>query len=59
MLLTSARVKGKEAFEIGLADFLVPQSELMPKAEELANEINAAGPFRSSSDKRDNQRRLG
>ena len=45
MLLTSARVKGKEAFEIGLADFLVPQSELMSKAEELAKEINAAGPL--------------
>ena len=45
MLLTSARVKGKEAFEIGLADFLVPQSELMSKAEELAMEINAAGPL--------------
>ena len=45
MLLTSARVKGKEAFEIGLADFLVPQNELMSKAEELAKEINAAGPL--------------
>ena len=45
MLLTSARVKGKEAVEIGLADFLVPQSELMSKAEELAMEINAAGPL--------------
>ena len=45
MLLTSARVKGKEALEIGLADFLVPQDELMFKAEDLASEINAAGPL--------------
>jgi enoyl-CoA hydratase/carnithine racemase len=45
MLLTSARVKGKEAHEIGLADFFVPQDELMSKAEELAKEINAAGPL--------------
>ena len=45
MLLTSARVKGKEALEIGLADFLVPQDELMSKAEVLASEINAAGPL--------------
>ena len=45
MLLTSARVKGKEALEIGLADFLVPQDELMSKAEDLASEINAAGPL--------------
>ena len=45
MLLTRARVKGKEALEIGLADFLVPQDELMSKAEDLASEINAAGPL--------------
>ena len=45
MLLTSARVKGKEALEIGLADFLVPQKDLLIKAEELANQINEAGPL--------------
>ena len=45
MLLTSARVKGKEAYEIGLADFFVPQNELLNKAKELANEINMAGPL--------------
>ena len=45
MLLTSARVKGDEAYKIGLADFLVPKEDLMKKAKELASEINAAGPL--------------
>ena len=55
MLLTSARVKGKEAFEIGLADFLVPQNELMSKAEELAKRLMLQVLW-SASYKRDNQR---
>ena len=45
MLLTSARLKGKEAFEIGLADYLVEKDNLMEKALELAAEINSAGPL--------------
>ena len=45
MLLTSARVKGDEAYKIGLADFLVPKEDLMKKAKELASEINTAGPL--------------
>ena len=45
MLLTSARLNGKEAFEIGLADYLVEKDNLMEKALELAAEINSAGPL--------------
>tara|TARA_B110000014_G_scaffold264476_1_gene266568 strand:+ start:11367 stop:12140 length:774 start_codon:yes stop_codon:yes gene_type:complete len=45
MLLTGKRLKGEEALEIGLADFLVPQAELMNKAYELASEIASAGPL--------------
>tara|TARA_Y200000002_G_scaffold42941_1_gene31216 strand:+ start:138 stop:962 length:825 start_codon:yes stop_codon:yes gene_type:complete len=45
MLLTSARLKGEEAYEIGLADYLVEKDNLMEKALELAAEINSAGPL--------------
>jgi len=45
MLLTSKRVSGDEAYNIGLADHLVEYSELMSKAQELSNEINSSGPL--------------
>ena len=45
MLLTSARLTGEEAFEIGLADYLVDKENLMQKARDLADEINSAGPL--------------
>ena len=45
MLLTGVRLKGDEAFKIGLADFLVDRSDLMNKAEELAEDLNSSGPL--------------
>ena len=45
MLLTSARLNGQEAFDIGLADYLVSKDNLMVKAKELADEINSCGPL--------------
>ena len=45
MLLTSKRISGEEAYNIGLADHLVEYSELMSKAQELSNEINSSGPL--------------
>ena len=45
MLLTGRRLKGEEAFDIGLIDYLVPFSEVRSKAIELAEEISEAGPL--------------
>ena len=45
MLLTGRRLKGEEAFDIGLIDYLVPLSEVRSKAIELAEEISEAGPL--------------
>ncbi|MFL2682481.1 MAG: enoyl-CoA hydratase/isomerase family protein [Alphaproteobacteria bacterium] len=45
LLLTSRRLKGEEAYQIGLADVLTDKTLLMNKAEELANEINTSGPL--------------
>jgi len=45
MFLTSARITGEKAFDIGLADYLVEKDLLMNKAKELAEEINSAGPL--------------
>ena len=45
MFLTSARITGEKAFDIGLADYLVNKDLLMNKAKELAEEINFAGPL--------------
>ena len=45
MLLTSKRINGEEAYNIGLVDYLVERSELMNKAKILAKEINASGPL--------------
>ena len=45
LLLTSRRLKGEEAYQIGLADVLTDKNLLMNKAEELANEINTSGPL--------------
>ena len=45
MLLTGRRITGDEAFDIGLADYLVSKEELMSSAENLAHEINSAGPL--------------
>jgi len=45
MLLTSIRLKGKESFEIGLADYFVDKNKLMNKAKELSKLINTSGPL--------------
>ena len=45
MLLTSKRINGEEAYNIGLADYLVEQSQLLNKAKIISNEINSSGPL--------------
>ena len=45
MMLTGRRLKGQEAFDIGLIDYLVPLKEVRTKAIELAEEISEAGPL--------------
>ena len=45
MLLTSQRINGVEAYNIGLADYLVEHSELINKAIILSKEINTSGPL--------------
>ena len=45
MLLTGRRLKGEEAFDIGLIDYMVPLSGVRSKAIELAEEISEAGPL--------------
>ncbi|MEK9725653.1 MAG: enoyl-CoA hydratase/isomerase family protein [Rhodospirillaceae bacterium] len=45
MFYTSRRVKGREAFAMGLADVLVPQDEVRAKATELAAEIAVNAPL--------------
>ena len=45
MFYTSRRVKGDEAFAMGLADVLVPQAEVRGAALALAREIAACSPL--------------
>ena len=45
MLLTGKRLKGEEALDIGLVDYLVPKKDLMHKALELAEQIASSGPL--------------
>ena len=45
MMLTGRRLKGQEAFDIGLIDYLVPLNKVRSKAIELAEEISEAGPL--------------
>jgi enoyl-CoA hydratase/carnithine racemase len=45
MFYTGRRVKGEEAFAMGLADVLVPQAEVRAAALELAREIAASAPL--------------
>lgn len=49
MFYTSRRVKGDEAFELGMADFLVPQDQVRKKAIEVAAEIAVAAPLAVTS----------
>ena len=45
MMLTGRRLKGQEAFNVGLIDYLVPLNEVRSKAIELAEEISESGPL--------------
>lgn len=45
LLLPGDRIDAQEAYHIGLVNRVVPRSELMPAAEELANKINNNGPL--------------
>ncbi len=45
MLLTSIRVKGKDAYNMGLADYYVDKKELINKANEISELINSSGPL--------------
>ena len=45
LLLTSKRLNGTEAYDIGLADIITDKNLLMEKAIELADDINSSGPL--------------
>jgi enoyl-CoA hydratase/carnithine racemase len=45
MFYTGRRIKGAEAFEMGLADLLVPQAEVRGAAQALAREIAESAPL--------------
>ncbi|MGH7932914.1 MAG: enoyl-CoA hydratase-related protein [Candidatus Binataceae bacterium] len=44
ILLTGNRIDAQEAYRLGLVNYVVPQAQLMSKAEELAQAIAANGP---------------
>jgi enoyl-CoA hydratase len=45
ILLTGNRIDAQEAWRLGLINYVVPQENLIAKAEELAGAIAANGPF--------------
>ena len=45
ILLVGDRITAQEAYRIGLVNYVVPASELMPTAEEFAGKIAANGPL--------------
>lgn len=45
ILMTGDFISAEEAYRIGLVNRVVPQAELMPAAEALANRINENGPL--------------
>jgi len=45
ILLTGNRIDAQEAWRLGLINYVVPQAQLMAKAEELAAAIAANGPL--------------
>jgi enoyl-CoA hydratase len=45
ILLTGNRIDAQEAWRLGLVNYVVPQSQLMSKAEELAETIARNGPL--------------
>ncbi len=58
MLLTGRRVKGEEAYKLGLCDDLVPLEELRTKATELAEQIAGSVPLAVRSIRRTLRRGL-
>ena len=45
MFYTGRRVKGEEAFRLGICDYLVPREELRAKAREVAFEVARSAPL--------------
>ena len=45
MLYTAKRVKGEEALNLGLVDYLVSASDIIKKANEFASEIASSAPM--------------
>jgi enoyl-CoA hydratase/carnithine racemase len=45
MILTGKNVRAAKALRMGLVDEVVPQAELMSRAEALADKINKNGPL--------------
>jgi len=45
LFLTGCRIRGDDAYAMGLADRLVPQDEVRQVAQEMAGEIAQAGPL--------------
>ncbi len=45
IFLVGDSITAEEAYRIGMVNYVVPASELMPKAEEIAAKIAAAGPL--------------
>ena len=58
MMYTGRRIKGDEALEIGLCDYLVAADELRDKARWLAQEIASSGPLAVRSIRRTMRRGL-
>lgn len=58
LLYTGRRVRGEEALEIGLCDYLVPADELRDKALEVAGEIAHSAPLAVRSIRRTMRRGL-
>lgn len=44
LILTGDMITAEEALNLGLVNYVVPQEELLPKAEEMANKIIANSP---------------
>ena len=45
LLLSGERIKGEEAYNIGLSDYLVDNGKMLSKAKQIASKINSAGPL--------------
>jgi len=52
ILLTGEKIDAKEAYHMGLVNYVVPQEELMPTAEKIARRIADNGPLAVSAIKR-------